>query len=169
MTDEMMDRIDALVAEKVCEWKWVRAVECDYLTKDMWGKDSLLAHMLRSDTAWMQNPATAPSDMIVVDVVNRKRITDPDFKQMPGVDYRWGRPKRYTRDPVAMMEVIEMMRERKRRVLTITSGTRTICEINVPNDEREYTACSESMPLAVALAALKSVGVDVLEFEEANP
>lgn len=69
--------------------------------------------------------------------------------------------RQYTRDHAAMMDVIEAMRKRKRRVLTVTYGDRTICEINVPGDEREYTACDASMPLAVALASLKAHGVEV--------
>ena len=73
----------------------------------------------------------------------------------------------YTRDPAAMMEVIEAMRKDGRKVTYETGyfGGRCVNDVvismNMKPGSRSGEADADTMPLAVALASLKAHGVEV--------
>lgn len=97
----------------------------------------------------------------------------PNVKELRSKDDEWGILPNYSTDIAAAWQVVEMFRRGvaghvaayiEMHVSDAVRGNDCSCSISAP-DLAEVVAFANEMPLAICLAALKAVGVDVESME----
>lgn len=162
--------INVAVAEHIFGWKWVRAKECEWFTKDYNGKTSLCAHMLRQGAAWMTKP-DSDMDLLTECDGSGMNVYSDGFKGKPGVYVGWGRAPAYSTDIALAWEVARTVRDMRwtegpfaeRGGMTDVSllynpyECTWKCTFNWSSDSPE-SAEHQNAETAICLAALKAVG-----------
>ena len=175
--------LDALMAEKVMGWKWVRTKKSEWFTTGE-GRDSGSANRMRQRLAWM----ISPEDFVDSDEMTLCEISDSSGKNIINTEYKplhelgyggyefpdWGMPKHYSTSISDAWEVAQKLCENNRVDILANDGEQKAtapegedivnedgaCQVSVINFDggNEVWANAETAPLAICRAALKSVG-----------
>ena len=169
----MSRMIDALVAVKLMGYKWYRAKECEWLCTHPMGKESLLAHFLRQNAAYLLGPGQEVSTCSEeVNDGSGMSVMSKEFRHMPGCG-GWGMPKPYSTDIASAWEVVEKMGETHWQRIKKPSPSRGDSEHWQVMFHKKYAldggkGINKSVCLAICLAALCAVGVPESQIEEAK-
>lgn len=173
-----MKEIDALIAEKVFGYIWVKTKDCDYFRNDYFGKQSCMANRLHQKLAWLIRPEQYdPSTMDKADIktdktiINTKYITignigaiEPYYSgyESPG----WGMPKKYSSNIDAAFEVVNWLRNRWGQI-EIVAGIKWHCyPDNNAEDYVKKMGSHDTPAMAICIAALIEAGMKKEEIED---
>jgi len=166
----MSRKIDELVAVKLMGYKWYRAKECEWLCTHPMGKESILAHFLRQNAAYLLGPGQEVSTCSEeVNDGSGMSVMSKEFRPMPGCG-GWGMPKPYSTYIAEAWEVVEKFNGTRYTIVVTAWGSNTYSASLWDGEKcRELDSGNQdSAPLAICLAALRAVGVSESEIEAAR-
>jgi hypothetical protein len=159
LIDEMLAgaELDALVAEKVMGWRWVKARPVEWFTTGF-GRNSCAANRLRQDIAWMVSPERLGEEGFCgfYEIVERpeQTILNTSYNSLPG-EARWGYPSPFSTSIESAWGVAEQMGMWVGPHVK-GNGNQEGWEAGVGWEDGGPWAHAKTAPLAICRAALKA-------------